>query len=248
MSKSSWVYILSACAIVIGGVYFAIAFGLKPKPVPKISWSHFVSPADYGANICKRMRLEVQSHNLIFLGVLPGRESHYQAWKGFLDSLEPEFKFEYVIVDATLPHKEILPFTEEISLSENQQTLVSSIQDIINSKKKVVIILPTTAISYLVKDNLFAMLNHSLYGAGEGLKFDVDWLTFSLSSFPLTRDQEKTMDIPCDTEVKDQDGSGALGCMIVTKARTFYRKQHIEGKIPGVLDQIGTKEYLGLFN
>lgn len=248
MSKSSWAYILSAAAVIIGGVYFAVTFGLKPKPIPKISWSHFVSPEDFGANVYKRMRLEVQSHNLIFLGVMPQRETHYKAWKGFLDSLEPEFKFEHVIVDSSLDHKNLLPFSEQINIIENQLAIVETIRDIINTKKKVVIVLPSVYMSYLVKDNFFTLLNHSLYDTKESLKFDVDWLTFSLSGFPLNRNEEKNMEIPCDTEVKDADGSGALGCMIVTKARTLYRNKRIEGKIPGVLDQVGTKEYLGLLN
>lgn len=248
MSKSTWVYILSAVAVVAGGVYFAISFGLNPKPIPKISWSHFVSPADYGANVYKRMRLEVQSQNLLFLGVMPERENHYHAWKGFLDALEPEFKFEHIIVDSGLTHKSIIPFTEEIKLFENQQAIIESIKEIINTKKKVVIVLPTTFISYLVKGNFYALLNNSLYGSEQGMKFDVDWITFSLSSFPLSRDDEKSLDIPCDTDIKDADGSGALGCMVLMKSRTLYRSKRIEGKIPGVLDQIGTKEYLGLLN
>lgn len=248
MSKSTWIYILSAVAVIGGGVYFALTFGLNPKPIPKISWSHFVSPDDYGANIYKRLRLEIQSHNLLFLGVMPDRPSHYQAWKGFLNELEPEFKFEHIIVDLSLPHKNLVPFTEEINLVENQIAIVNTVREIINSKKKVVIILPTTFISYLVKGNLYSLLNQSLYGTEQGTKFNVDWMTFSLAGFPLNRDEEKTMEIPCDTEVKDADGSGALGCMIVMKARTLYRKKRIEGKFPGVLDQIGSKEYLGLFN
>lgn len=248
MNKSTWAYILSAATVIIGGVYFAVTFGLKPKPIPKISWSHFVSPEDYGANVYKRMRLEIQSHNLIFLGVIPARETHYKAWKGLLDSLEPEFKFEHIIVDASLEHKKLIPYTEEINIVENQKAIVESIREIINTKKKVVIILPSTYISYLVKDNFFTLLNHSLYDTKEGLKFDVDWLTFSLAGFPLTRDDEKNLDVKCDTDVKDADGSGALGCMIVSKARTLYRSKRVEGKIPGVLDQIGQKEYLGLLN
>lgn len=248
MKKSTWAYILSALTVVIGGIYFAIAFGLKPKPIPKISWSHFANPEEFGTNIYKRLRLEIQSHNLLFLGIMPGRPNHYLVWKGFLDSLEPEYKFEHLIIDSSLEHKQLLPFTEEINLIENQQAVVASIKDIINTKKKVVIILPTTYISYLVRDNFYSLLNRSLYQVENGSRFDVDWLTFSLSSFPLSRDEEKFLEIPCDTEIKDADGSGALGCMILMKSRTLYRKKRIEGKIPGVLDQIGTKEYLGLIN
>lgn len=248
MKKSTWAYILVASAVVIGGVYFAIRFGLKPKPIPKISWSHFVSPEDYGSNIYKRLRLEIQSQNLVFLGVLPERESHYHVWNGFLNSLESEYKYEHLIVDASLPHKKLLPFTEEISLLENNTTIVSTIKDIIATKKKVAIVLPTVFMSYLVKDNFYSYLTRSIYDPEQEMKFNVDWMTFSLSSFPLNHDQEKTLDIPCDTEVKDKDGSGALGCMILLKAKTLYRKKRIEGKIPAVLDQIGTKEYLGLIN
>lgn len=248
MKKSSLVYILCAGAIVIGGVYFAIEFGSKPQPISKISWSHYATPNEYGENVYKRLRLEVLSQNLLFLGVMPERESHYQAWKGFLDSMEPENRPEHIIVDASLTHRNLIPFTEEINLIEQQQNIVATIKDIIQTKKKVVVILPTTYISSLVKENFYAMLTRSLYTSKEEAKFDVDWMTFTLSGFPLNRDSEKVLDIPCDTEVKDEDGSGALGCMVILKARTLYRKKPVEGKMSGVLDQIGTKEYLGLIN
>lgn len=248
MKKSSIAYIVGALTVIAGGVYFAIAFGMRPKPIPKISWSHFVNPEEYGASIYKRLRLEIQGQNLLFLGVMPDRKNHYLVWNGFLDSLEPENKFEHIIVDSSLAHKNLIKYSEEISLIENQAAVVATIKDIIATKKKVAIVVPTVYVSYLVKDNFFVMLNRSLYSQENGLKFDVDWMTFALSGFPLNRDEEKNLDIPCDTDVKDPDGSGRLGCMILLKAKTLYRKNHIEGKIPGVLDQSGTKEYLGLIN
>tara|TARA_B110001454_G_scaffold106457_1_gene100256 strand:+ start:100252 stop:101001 length:750 start_codon:yes stop_codon:yes gene_type:complete len=249
MKKSTLAYIFGASAVIIGGVYFAVTFGLKPKPIPKISWSHFVNPQEFGSSVYKRLRLEILGQNLIFFGVLPERQDHYLAWKGLFDSLENENKFEHIIVDSSLPYKELIPSTEVISMIENQTAVVNTIKDIIASKKRVAIVLPTTYMSYLVKDNFNALLTRSLYDQTEGRKFDVDWITFSMSSFPIKREDEHAMEIPCDTDVKDADGSGALGCMIVMKARTLYRqKERIEGKLPGVLDQIGTKEYLGLLN
>lgn len=249
MKKSTWAYIIGSSAVVIGGVYFAIAFGLKPKPIPKISWSHFVNPEEFGSSVYKRLRLEILSQNLVFFGVLPERQNHYLVWKGFFDSLEAENKFEYVIVESSLPHKNLIPSTETISMIENHATVVDTIKDIIAKKKRVAIILPTTYMSYLVKDNFYSLLTRSIYDQKDGRKFDVDWMTFSLSSFPIKREEESAMEIPCDTDVKDKDGSGALGCMVAMKARTLYRKkERISGKLPGVLDQIGTKEYLGLIN
>jgi len=249
MKKATLAYIFGASAVVLGGVYFAFTFGLKPQPIPKISWSHFVSPEDYGSSVYKRLRLEVLSQNLVFFGVLPERQNHYLAWKGFFEALESENKFQHIIVDNSLPYKNLIPSTEVISMIENQAAVVETIKDIISTKKRVAIILPTTYMSYLVKDNFYALLTRSLYQQKEGRNFDVDWMTFSLSSFPVAREDEAAMEIPCDTDVKDADGSGELGCTIVMKARTLYRKkERVEGKLPGVLDQIGTKEYLGLLN
>lgn len=249
MKKSTLAYIIGASAVVIGGVYFAVAFGLKPKPIPKISWSHFVSPEEYGASVYKRLRLEILSQNLVFFGVLPERQNHYLVWKGFFESLEAENRFQHIIVDSSLSYKELIPSTEVISAIENQAAVVETVKNIIATKKRVAIVLPTTYISYLVKDNFYALLTRSLYDQTEGRKFDVDWMTFSLSSFPIKREDEPSLEIPCNTDVKDQGGSGALGCMVVMKARTLYRKkERVEGKLPGVLDQIGTKEYLGLIN
>lgn len=249
MKKATLAYILCATAVIVGGVYFAFTFGLKPKPIPKISWSHFSSPEEFGVAVYNRLRLEIVGQNLVFFGVLPERQNHYLAWKGLLDSLESENKFQHIIVDSSLPHKNLLPSTEVVSMIENQAAVVETIKNIIALKKRVAIVLPTTYMSYLVKDNFYALLARSLYQQEDGRKFDVDWMTFTLSSFPLTREEESSMEIPCDTDVKDTDGSGELGCVVVTKARTLYRKKgRVEGKLPAVLDQVGTKEYLGLLN
>lgn len=249
MKKSTLAYILGASTVIIGGVYFALTFGLTPKPIPIISWSHFESPQDFGASVYKRLRIEILGQNLVFLGVLPERQDHYLAWKGLFDSLEAENKFEHIIVDNSLPYKELIPSTEVISMIDNQAAVLNTIKDIIATKKRVAIILPTTYMSYLVKDNFHALLSRSLYDENDGHRLDVDWMTFSLSSFPIKREDEAAMEIPCNTEVKDPAGSGALGCVVVMKARSLYRqKERIEGKLPGVLDQIGTKEYLGLLN
>lgn len=248
MKEKGWILLVIIGILIVGGVYFAIEFGFNPKPIPKITWSHFSDPNDFGKNIYKRLRLEIQGQNLIFLGVSPERKSHYRVWDGFLNEIEVEYKYPHIVIEASLPFKEMFPKAEIISFSDNQVNVISAIKKIIESKERVAFILPTSFMSYMVSDNLYSVLNQSLYDPRRENKFDVDWMTFSLSGFPRNRDSEKNLDVPCDTDPNDKNGTGKLGCLILMKARSFYRKKEIQGQFPGILDQIGTKEYLGLFN
>ena len=65
----SWLYICGFLFIIFCGVTAAIYFGTKPKSIPKISLSHFVTPEEFGQNIYKRLRQEVNENHLIFLGI-----------------------------------------------------------------------------------------------------------------------------------------------------------------------------------
>lgn len=246
MKKNTWIYYVIAGLVIIAGVGAAVFFGAKPKSLPKISYSHFESPEDFGANIYKRLRLEINSHTLIFLGVQTDQPEHLAIWKGLLDSIEPENKFAYIITDKSLGENTVISSNESISMQENPQQVIEGIKKILSDAKRVIIIAPTSFLSYMINTNFQTSLREALYGKDQKV-FDVPWLTFSLSSFATSKEEESAIAFPCNTTPHDLDGSSELGCLIQLKSRTIYRKKKVPGKYPGMLDQIGTKEYLALF-
>lgn len=246
MKISSWIYYSIAGIVVILGVSVAIFFGAKPRSLPKISFSHFESPEEFGGNIYKRLRLEINSHHVLFLGVQPQEMDHLLIWKGFLDSLENSNKFELVIADKSLGEIKEFQINETISLQENPEEIAEYLKKIISGSKKIIILAPTSYLSYMIQNNFQSFLREAIYGSSEKI-FDVGWLTFSLSKFANQREDEKSIPFPCNTSPHDLDGSSELGCLILTKSKVNYRKKRISNKYPGMLEQIGSKEYLALF-
>lgn len=247
MKKNTWIYYTIAALVIITGVVFAIYFGTKPRSLPKISYSHFETPEEFGANIYKRLRLEINSQNLIFLGVQPDQVEHLKIWKGFIESMEPENKFAFFIADKSLGEIKDIAINETISMQENPQSVIEAIKTIIEQSKRVIILAPTSFISYMITTNFQTALREALYGKEQRV-FDVPWLTFSLSSFATKKEEESLIPFPCNSTPHDLDGSSELGCLIQTKSRTTYRKKKVPGKYPAMLDQVGTKEYLALFS
>lgn len=247
MKNSKWMYYLVAGLVIVSGITLAVYFGAKPRSLPKISFSHFESPEDFGNNIYKRLRLEIGSHNLVFLGVEATQRDHYLIWKSFLESSAAEHKFDTIIADKSLGEITEFQVNESISLQENPQEIIEGIKKILTSTKRVVIIAPTSFFTYMIRNNFQTMLRDAVYGNTEKV-YDVSWLSFSLSSFANNKDEEQNIPFPCNTTPHDIDGSSELGCLILTKSKTNYRKKRIPGKYPGMLDQIGTKEYLALFS
>ncbi len=246
MKISSWIYYSIAGTVVVLGVSVALFFGAKPRSLPKISFSHFESPEDFGANIYKRLRLEINSHHLLFLGVQPQEIAHLLIWKGFLASLETSNKFNLVIADKSLGEIKEIEINETVSLQENPEEIAEYLKKIILSSKKIIILAPTSYLSYLIRNNFQSFLREAVYGSSEKI-FDVNWLTFSLSRFANKGEEEKSIPFSCNTSPHDIDGSSELGCLILTKSKVNYRKKRISNKYPGMLDQIGSKEYLALF-
>lgn len=249
LKKKSWIYYTFAAVIVIVGVTVAVFFGTKPRAIPKISFSHFETPEDFGANIYKRLRLEVNSHNLLFLGVQADQRDHYLIWKGFLQAIahqEPARNY-IIIADKSLGEIPELVIHETISMQENPQEVIEGIKKIISNTKKAVILGPTSFLSYLINNNFQTLLRSEIYGSNEKV-YNVSWLNFSLSPFANNKLEEKLIPFPCNTTPHDLDGSSELGCLILTKSKINYRKKRLPNKYPGMLDQIGTKEYLALFN
>lgn len=240
-----WIYWSLIAAVLMSGIGVSVYFGIQPKPVPKIDLSGFENPEEMGSSLFKRLRLEIQSMPIIFLGVIPEQKVHYQIWQEMLKtSSEPGWKYDLIVVEKNLPHLDILvqgssSQVETMDLKEDLERLAAGLKKASTEKKRIAVIAPSIYISNLLKGNIADRLKN---------EFSIKAISFSTSTFPLNADQEKNMDIPCVLNQEDRSGAGQLGCFIVNSARTMYRKKKVIGKYPGAVNQIGSQEYLVIFN
>lgn len=243
--KIKWFYWSMLIVVLLAGVTVSVYFGIQPKPVPKIDLSGFESPEEMGASIFKRLRLEMQSASVLFLGVMPDQKMHYQVWNElFQKANEPGWKYDLLVIEKNLPYRELIKeksgiTVEEMDLKEDFARLAEGLKKAKEEKKRVAILAPSIYSTQILKTNLADRLKTEA-----GLKV----VSFSATTFPINADQEKNMETPCVLNQEDRAGSGQLGCMILNVSRPMYRKKKTVGKYPGAVNQVGGQDYLVFFN
>lgn len=245
-SSKNWPLVALVFLILIG-LSVTVYFVIQPRPVPKISWSHFSDSREFAQAVSHRLRLEIRDSRLLFLGVDPEVQEHYLVWKEFLIQQKTEGQAIDVLgIDPYLPFKslwtaslgEVVGEILEIDFNQEMERAFGGIEESLKSQKRVAFLVPSLFSSQLLK----------ISPASRAKERGLSPMSFSLSLFPRKREDEKNLSFPCLSENRDIQGTRDLGCMILQKSRTLYRKKSIPGKWPGVVDQVGVKDYLALYN
>ncbi|MES3038825.1 MAG: hypothetical protein V4736_13030 [Bdellovibrionota bacterium] len=237
MKKAYWIFLV---LLVIAGLGASVYLGIQPRPIAKINYSQFNSDEQFSQALSQRLRVELQMAKVIFVGVQPEQAYQYSLWNTFFQTNnDPSTKFDYVIIDSNLPHKNLVATTEAIDLSLGKDPFLQGLKKILDSGKRVAFILANQASTTKSTDSIPSLIQN---------EFNYPGFSFTTSHFPRNADEERTrLPFPCGNS---EDGKGAtpLGCFIQTTARNAYRKKNEEGKMDGIVNQIGSKEYLVLVN
>lgn len=230
-----------AATVLLVGVGFSVYFGVQPKSIPKIKYSHFSDPGKAAGALMLRMNLELKSAPLLMLGVMPGRKMDLEVWKAFLEqSHMPELQYQVVVIDPKLPFAaEIFPTALKLDIKDEAERFIEGAKNAKAQGLRMAVIAPTIYVSQRLQQNPMAQIKKNS---------DLQAVSISLMGFPRSPEQEAQMDIPCVMGSNDRDGVGALGCMAQQKARLNYRKKSKPGFYEGLMDQVGQQDYLFLFN
>jgi hypothetical protein len=236
-----YVYWVSAIAVIALGIYFASVFSIQPQSIPKIKFSQVELPETLGKGIFERMRLEVHEAPIILLGVTPNHIEDLELWRGFLQAnTEKGLKYDMIAVEPMLPFVELFSSSMRIDMKDDMVRFVEGIKKAREQGLRVAVIVPTIYSTQMLKGNPADRLKN---------EFKLDITSFSVTKFPVTREQEEAFEPKCEVEAgKDLEGTGPLGCMIREIARKTYRKKLEQNKFTGLMEQTGEKDYLILFN
>lgn len=232
------IYFTLGGLIIAAGLGIVIYFGLQPRSIPKINFSQFENPRGLGEATVHRLPLEIKQAPVLFVGVWPGKTDHIEAVRGFIDSLtkETDLHYDVVVIESRLEGFETWP-GERINLSEEMPRFAEGVKAVLAQDKRVLVIAPTTFSSQLLAVNTPMRLK---------AEYGIESTSISLAPFPLARTQEKTFPLICETNNKDEAAMGVLGCAVIQKARTMYRKKKDPKKYSGAVDQVGLHDYLML--
>lgn len=230
MKKNLSLYILGF--LFVTGAAALIYFGVQPKPVAKIDLSSFSNPQELGEAIYDRLFLELKEVPVFFLGVQPDSKDDYLVLTGLLKKLN----VDQVFIDPRLEFQELISNTQNFDSNADLQLIENGILKAQSEKQRLAFIVPNIYSSLLVKENIAAKLSQNK---------NINIISFTLAELVWSRSQESKMPIPCITGT-DPTGTGNLGCMILQKSRSIYRKTKTADRFYGLMVQTGIKDYIVL--
>lgn len=236
-----YLYWISAVAVIALGIFFAVNFSIQPQSIPKIKFSQVSTPEELGKGIYERLRLEVKAAPVVLLGVTPNKIEDMELWRGFFEAnQEKGSKYDVIVVEPMLPYVELFDSNMRIDIKEEMPRFVDGVKKALSEGLRVAVIVPNVYSSQLLKKNPANRLKD---------EFKLDVVSFTVSKFPVTREQEEVFDPKCEMdEGRDLAGTGAFGCMVQNIARKTYRKKFEDNKYSGMMEQTGAKDYLILLN
>jgi len=236
-----YLYGIIAAIVLLAGVGFSVYFGIQPKSIPKITYSHFSEPAKMSDAIILRLNQEIKAAPLLMLGVMPGRKMDLEVWKAFLEQSQiPEMQYQALVVDPELPFvNELFPNAIKIDIKNDLARFIEGAQKARTQGLRMAVIVPSIYASQRLQGSPADKLHKET---------DLAPTSFSIMGFPRSPEQEANMEIKCVMGSNDRDGIGAMGCMAEQKARLVYRKKSKPGFYEGLMDQVGERDYLVLFN
>ncbi|RYZ75345.1 MAG: hypothetical protein EOP06_32500 [Proteobacteria bacterium] len=183
----------------------------------------------------------MKTYPLVMLGVMPGRSYDLEVWKAFLaQSHVPGVQYQALVIDPELPGAaEMFPSAVKIDLKNELNRFIEGAKNAQAQGIRMAVIVPTIYATQILKDNPAFVIKTTS---------DLNPASFSIMGFPRNAEQEQKQTIPCVMGEGNRDGLGALGCVAQNKARLSYRKESDAAKYEGLMDLVGERDYLILFN
>ncbi len=236
-----YIYWVSVALVLVLGIGFSVYFGIQPKTIPKITYSHFEAPSDLAKAVILRLNQELKGYPIVMLGVMPDRPYDLEVWKAFLaENSLPNLQYQVLVVDPDLPGAvDMFPGAVRMDLKKDTDRFIEGAKKALSQGLRMAVIVPSIYGSQLLKDNPVSLIKQ---------KSELQPASFSLVGFPRAAEQEQNQELLCVMGVNDRHGTGALGCVTQNKARLVYRKKSSPQKFEGLMDLVGERDYLILFN
>jgi hypothetical protein len=221
-------------------LFWFLVKDVQPQSVPKIKLSPFATPMVAANAVALRLQEELKATPVWLWGLNPSDQFQREVLKNFVTSPPGNFPpFEEIWVDQETaldpqffaPHQiqvKVIAFKEDW-----RQVLAASDQ----RRRILVVTASPYAASFLSGGPAWQLTQ------GETKPW---FYSLIFADFPRQRDQEASMSFPCVLPHADATGTGDLGCRILQKARSLYRKALKPGGYVGTMDQVSGRDFLFL--
>lgn len=227
--------------IVVAGLGLVIWTGFEPRVIQKIKISQFENPTVAANSLLLRMNQELKSVPVLMWGFPHSQNQDIVPILLEFIRLSPGVNqgFDKVVVDSNLDV--VVPELAQVSGDRLDTKIeIDRLAGLLTEAQKaghrVLVVLPTVFSATSLVGSPAHILSQN----------QIPLISFVVSSFPRSRESENLSSIPCNVNVRDTEGTGALGCQMLSVARMGYRKRFDSGAIVGSLSQISKLDYLFL--
>jgi hypothetical protein len=229
------IYIVFCSLLATVGLVFAIHYGLRGQPVPKIKLSHFESAEQIAASVLLILHEEIKSHSVIFIGVEPDQMSHIEIADQFLQlsqkDQDQQMHFSEVYIEPKLAKGPFLATAISMDIKSESQKLIQKAK---KNNTKLLLVVPTIYSTQLIKEAPVSQLK---------LSSGLPMMSISMVPLFIGNNELRTWDVPCVRD-GDQSGESPLGCAVRDRAVVIGYNKVKKGKIAGQLEQYGIEDYL----
>jgi hypothetical protein len=238
MKKLYWI---CACSVLLGGLYAANKIKIAPETSVKVHLTQVSTPEEMGQMVFAQLREDIRDNPLLLLGVTPNKIEDIELLQGFLAAnQENGSRYDVLIAEPQLPYIELFKNILRIDIKDEMSRFVEGLRKAREQGLRIAVITPNIYSSQLLKRNPADRLK---------TEYGMEFLSLSVTKFPLTREQEESFEPKCIIEDgRDLLGTGPLGCVIQKVARQTYKQKLSSEKSAGLMEQVGQKDYLIFFN
>lgn len=236
-----YLYWLTAAAIFALGIYLSSIINVQPQTASKIKFSQFLTAEEFGKQVFEKFKDEIKAAPILFLGVTPNQIEDMEFWRGFLEAnQEKGWKYDVIVVEPMLPYVELFASDVRVDINKEMARFADGVIKARDQGLRVAVIVPNIYSAQIIKNN---PVNRFM------TDYSFKVLSFSVTSFPVTRQQEEEFSPKCIFEEgKDMAGTGAFGCVIQTLAKKTYRMKFEDNKYSGLVEQMAPQDYVILLN
>lgn len=236
-----YLYILGAVLLISAGIYISMTWELQPPSKAIIAYEQVDSPQEIGAKLARKLKPELQKQPLLVFGVTPNQVEDLELVQGFLTEIsQANLGYEMVIAEPQLPHVDMISTQLKIDIKSELSRFASGVTESLSQGLRVAVVVPAIYSSQLLAGNPADRLKQ---------EHNLNFMSITISPFPLTPQQAETFDPPCVGEKgHDNAGTGKLGCAIQQVARRATRQKLQQGKYSTMVERFGPEDYLVLLN
>ena len=245
--------------LVIGSVAGVIVYliwnelRIAPKELPKIKLGPIENPQKVGEQTYLRLRQEIASEWVVFLGYDHKDPRQFEAVRAFIEAANSDGRpFSEIFCESKLLDKPDPSFCTEFQMNNGADSATQNIiTDLVTLVRKPrtdaeradthpqLSIVPQVYSSHLISQNPLSTWEKT---------FKNKFMAITLAQMAVHPNDIPKLSPPCVGSEKDMSGTLDMACIILRLSRLAARKQWPQGQLLYQLVMSGEKDYLGLLS